>query len=168
MHVWLHSAVGGLHTFLVNWGIFIFLGLLCWLTWKFISMMPNVKPKQLRARSDSTVRWEDVAGVEEVRAELEEVVDFLKDPRRFAKLGAKVPKGVLLYGPPGTGKTLLAKAVAHESDANFYFQSASCQRTHSASSQAVSAFGSAGMSGVCVRQSSPTALTVVLTVRPGS
>jgi cell division protease FtsH len=125
MHVWLHSAVAGLHTFLVNWGIFIFLGLLCWLTWKFISMMPNVKPKQLRARSDSTVRWEDVAGVEEVRAELEEVVDFLKDPRRFAKLGAKVPKGVLLYGPPGTGKTLLAKAVAHESDANFYFQSAS-------------------------------------------
>jgi len=125
MHVWLHSAVDGLHTFLINWGIFIFLGLLCWLTWKFIAMMPNVKPKQLHARSDSTVRWEDVAGVEEVRAELEEVVDFLKDPRRFAKLGAKVPKGVLLYGPPGTGKTLLAKAVAHESDANFYFQSAS-------------------------------------------
>jgi cell division protease FtsH len=125
MHVWLHSAVGGLHDFLVNWGIFIFLALLCWLTWKFIAMMPNVKPKQLHARSDSTVRWEDVAGVEEVRAELEEVVDFLKDPRRFAKLGAKVPKGVLLYGPPGTGKTLLAKAVAHESDANFYFQSAS-------------------------------------------
>ena len=125
MHVWLHAAVAGLHTFLVNWGIFIFLGLLCWLTWKFISMMPNVKPKQLSARSDSTVRWEDVAGVEEVRAELEEVVDFLKDPTRFAKLGAKVPKGVLLYGPPGTGKTLLAKAVAHESDANFYFQSAS-------------------------------------------
>ena len=122
---WLHLAVGWLHGFLIDWGIFILLGLLCWLTWKFISMMPNVKPKQLDAHTDSSVRWDDVAGVEEVRAELEEVVEFLKDPARFAKLGARVPKGVLLYGPPGTGKTLLAKAVAHESEANFYFQSAS-------------------------------------------
>ena len=121
----LHLAVGWLHDFLVAWGIFIFLGLLCWLTWKFITMMPNVRPKQLDARADSDVRWDEVAGVEEVRAELEEVVEFLKDPARFAKLGARVPKGVLLYGPPGTGKTLLAKAVANESEANFYFQSAS-------------------------------------------
>jgi cell division protease FtsH len=124
VHV-LHLAVGWLHGFLVSWGIFIFLGLLCWLTWKFISMMPNVRPKQLDARADSDVRWDEVAGVEEVRAELEEVVEFLQDPARFAKLGARVPKGVLLYGPPGTGKTLLAKAVANESDASFYFQSAS-------------------------------------------
>jgi cell division protease FtsH len=124
VHV-LHLAVGWLHGFLVSWGIFIFLGLLCWLTWKFISMMPNVRPKQLDARADSDVRWDEVAGVEEVRTELEEVVEFLQDPARFAKLGARVPKGVLLYGPPGTGKTLLAKAVANESDASFYFQSAS-------------------------------------------
>ncbi len=121
----LHIAIGWLHGFLVAWGIFIFLGLLCWLTWKFISMMPNVRPKQLDARADSDVHWDEVAGVEEVRAELEEVVEFLKDPARFAKLGARVPKGVLLYGPPGTGKTLLAKAVANESEATFYFQSAS-------------------------------------------
>ena len=132
VHDWLHDAVhalhiavGWFHDFLVAWGIFIFLGLLCWLTWKFISMMPNVRPKQLDARADSNVRWDEVAGVEEVRAELEEVVEFLKAPARFAKLGARVPKGVLLYGPPGTGKTLLAKAVANESEANFYFQSAS-------------------------------------------
>jgi cell division protease FtsH len=71
------------------------------------------------------VTWDEVAGLTEVKAELQEVVDFLRDPKRFRELGARVPKGILLYGPPGTGKTLLAKAVAHESGATFYSQSAS-------------------------------------------
>jgi cell division protease FtsH len=66
-----------------------------------------------------------VAGVDEVRAELQEVVDFLRNPSQFERLGARVPKGILLHGPPGTGKTLLAKAAAHESGAAFFAASAS-------------------------------------------
>src|SRR5438105_8344253 len=93
--------------------------------WKTLQVMPRVKPAHVHANSGSSVSWNDVAGVEEVRAELMEVVDFLRHPKRFERLGARVPKGILLYGPPGTGKTLLAKAVAHESGAAFFSQSAS-------------------------------------------
>ena len=67
-------------------------------------MMPNTKPIEITPRSDSAVRWDDVAGVDEVRAELQEVVEFLRHPGRFEKLGARVPRGVLLYGPPGHGQ----------------------------------------------------------------
>ena len=87
--------------------------------------MPRVRPTEVEPSSKSSVTWADIAGVEDAAAELQEVVDFLKDPRRFSKLGARVPKGILLYGPPGTGKTLLAKAVAHASGSTFYSQSAS-------------------------------------------
>ena len=66
------------------------------------------------------VRFTDVAGCDEEKEDLEEVVDFLRDPNRYRKLGAKIPKGVLLVGPPGTGKTLLAKAVAGEAGVPFY------------------------------------------------
>jgi cell division protease FtsH len=95
------------------------------LLWRTVSIMPRVKPAQITPNSASSVSWGDVAGVQEAREELEEVVDFLRDPRRFEQLGARVPKGLLLYGPPGTGKTLLAKAVANESGAKFFAASAS-------------------------------------------
>ncbi len=70
--------------------------------------------------SDTKVRFDDVAGVDESVVELREIVDFLKDPKAFGRLGGRMPKGVLLVGPPGTGKTLLAKAVAGEAEVPFF------------------------------------------------
>src|SRR5438270_7728527 len=104
---------------------FVVIALTAWLLWRTAGMMPRVKPANMITGAKTTTSWADVAGVEEVRGELMEVVEFMREPKRFERLGAKVPKGILLYGPPGTGKTLLAKAVAHESGANFYSASAS-------------------------------------------
>ncbi|MEJ2499742.1 MAG: ATP-dependent metallopeptidase FtsH/Yme1/Tma family protein [Campylobacterales bacterium] len=73
----------------------------------------------------SDVTFEDIGGISDVKEELEEIIDFLKNPQRYRHFGARLPKGVLLVGPPGVGKTMIAKAVAAEANAPFYYQSAS-------------------------------------------
>jgi cell division protease FtsH len=130
-----HAAVHAAHTSFTqdvqNWAynwqpvlMIVFFSALLFVLWRTLKVMPRVKPQQIKPASSQSVSFEDIAGVDEAKAELQEIVEFLREPKPFQALGAKVPKGILLHGPPGTGKTLLAKAVAHESGAQFFAQSA--------------------------------------------
>ncbi len=115
-------------SFALTWLPLMFFALMCFvvlLLWRTVKMMPRVRPTEITPGSASSVTWDEVAGLDEAKAELQEVIDFLRDPKRFERLGARVPKGILFHGPPGTGKTLAAKAVANASGARFYAQSAS-------------------------------------------
>src|SRR6476469_1600622 len=114
--------------FAVTWlpvAFFFLMVFVVYLLWRTVKLMPRVKPTEITPGSSSSVTWDEVAGLDEAKHELQEVVDFLREPRRFEALGARVPKGILFHGPPGTGKTLAAKAIASESGARFYAQSAS-------------------------------------------
>src|SRR5438552_5792603 len=113
-----------LTSWLQAWLPIIFMGLLVIAVFLLLRTMPRTRPQQIKPDAAPTIGWSDIAGADEAKEELREVVEYLSDPKRFRELGAKVPKGILLHGPPGTGKPLLAKAVAHESGASFLSQSA--------------------------------------------
>jgi cell division protease FtsH len=119
-HSWNDTA-----DFILTWLPIVLFGIIVFLLWKSLQYMPRVKPATVQKESSEVISWNDVAGLDEAKEELREVVDFLTDRKRFERLGARVPKGILLHGPPGTGKTLLAKAIASESGASFYSSSAS-------------------------------------------
>jgi cell division protease FtsH len=112
--------------FFFSWGPIIFLVLVWVFFMRQMQMGGNKAMSFGKAKaklvSDKSVKitFADVAGIEEAKAEVEEIIDFLKDPQKFSKLGGKIPKGVLLVGSPGTGKTLLAKAIAGEAGVPFF------------------------------------------------
>jgi cell division protease FtsH len=113
-----------IETWVLTWSPVLFMALIVFFLWRTLKFMPRTKPQEIKPASKQSSGWAEVAGADEAKHELQEIVEFLRDARRFKALGARVPKGILLHGPPGTGKTLLAKAVAHESGANFFSQSA--------------------------------------------
>jgi len=105
----------------------VFLGLLGVALYRVTSgRIPNLESKTRTANPDEqTVTFDDVAGVDEAKEEVKEIVDFLREPSRFSAIGGRIPKGVLLVGPPGTGKTLLARSIAGEAKVPFLFASGS-------------------------------------------
>jgi cell division protease FtsH len=120
------NSGSGIGAWLLAWMPFVFfMGLMFYGAWKARQMTGPLKFGRNRTKiydqsNQLKVTFADVAGIDEARAELEEIVDFLKHPARYRQLGGRIPRGVLLVGPPGTGKTLLARAVAGEAGVPFF------------------------------------------------
>ena len=118
-------------TFLIHWGPMIFLFLIVIFFLKQLqagggkAMSFGKSKAKMLSPHEKKITFNDVSGVEEAKEELAEVVDFLKEPKKYTALGGKIPKGIILVGPPGTGKTLLARAVAGEADVPFFSMSGS-------------------------------------------
>lgn len=121
----------GLIGFLVNWGPMIFLILIMVFFFRQVqaggkgAMSFGKSKARMLNKEDNKKNFKDVAGIDESKEEVQEIVDFLKNPKKFTNLGGRIPKGILLVGPPGTGKTLLAKAIAGEAMVPFFIISGS-------------------------------------------
>src|SRR2546428_13940898 len=123
--------MGALHEFFVQMRLFVihwwpllivtFYVALLYLFWRILQVMPRVKPVPVDANEHTAIGWDEIAGADEAKAELLEIVEFLRDPERFERLGAHVPEGVLLYGPPGARKTLVAEAAGHPARAKLHY-----------------------------------------------
>src|ERR1700756_5271628 len=111
----LHSAFLGdpnVISWIHDWVPLIFMGALVVLVGMTMRLIPRTRPAEIRPQETPPIAWSDIAGVDEAKDELREIVDYLRNSRRFRRLGANLPSGILLHGPPGTGQTLLAKGVA--------------------------------------------------------
>ena len=117
----------GLLANVMNWGLpILMLGLIGVAGWRVYASLSGRGSFELTDQNgQQNVGWDDVAGVDEAKAELTETIEFLRNPDRFSRLGGRVPRGILLYGPPGTGKTLLARAAAKEAGVAFLAASGS-------------------------------------------
>jgi cell division protease FtsH len=121
--------IASLPSFFLNWypvfGVVFMAGLLLVFVLIFRGTMRTTRPETVKASQTAPVQWDEVQGVDPAKAELADVVEWLRDPDRFEALGARAPRGVLLFGPPGTGKTMLARAVAARAGVDFFAASGS-------------------------------------------
>jgi len=129
MHLPLGLTATEVQDFAFNWypvfGVIFMFALLLIFLRLMRSTLGSTKPETVKASKVRPVLWEEVQGVDAAKDELMDVAEWLRDPKRFASLGAQAPRGVLLYGPPGTGKTMLARAVAAQAGVDFFAASGS-------------------------------------------
>jgi cell division protease FtsH len=121
------SQIRDTGSFLITMGVFG--GFLYFLSTKTVKQaqggMGKISSISVYPEDDKKVTFDDVAGIDEARESMKDVIDFIRNPEKYARYGARLPRGIILYGPPGTGKTLLAKAVAGEAGVPFYAVSGS-------------------------------------------